>query len=214
MTAKATGLPFTFEMLCATREQERLMLAYSSALRQIGIDAQVRMIDSAQYQRRSTSFDFDMMQASWGSSLSPGNEQNFRWSAASADQDGSYNYAGVKSEGVDAMIAAMLKAGHARGVRLGRPRARPAFAFGPLWHPALLRAQAMDRGVVAFAPAARLDALRGEARNLVGGRREKHGSEPAIRRALKKLWPICHSGWAADTQGAYRFGKVNACAKR
>jgi peptide/nickel transport system substrate-binding protein len=110
MTAKAGGLPFTFEMLCATREQQRLMLSYASALRQIGIDAQVRMIDSAQFQRRSTSFDFDVMLASWGSSLSPGNEQSFRWSAASADGEGSYNYAGVKSAGVDAMIAAMLNA--------------------------------------------------------------------------------------------------------
>lgn len=110
MTAKATGLPFTFEMLCATREQERLMLAYASALRQVGIDAEVRMIDSAQFQRRATTFDFDMMQASWGSSLSPGNEQNFRWSSESADQEGSFNYAGVKSKGVDAMIAAMLSA--------------------------------------------------------------------------------------------------------
>jgi peptide/nickel transport system substrate-binding protein len=110
MTAKATGVPFSFEMICTTREQERLMLAYSSALRQIGVDAQVRLIDSAQFQRRATSFDFDMMQASWGSSLSPGNEQSFRWAAASADEEGSFNYAGVKSAGVDAMIAAMLKA--------------------------------------------------------------------------------------------------------
>ena len=110
MTSKATGLPFTFEMLCATREQERIMLAYSSALRQIGIDAQVRLIDSAQYQRRSTSFDFDMMQATWGSSLSPGNEQSFRWSRESASDEGSFNFAGVQSAGSDAMIAAMLTA--------------------------------------------------------------------------------------------------------
>src|SRR5208282_5518537 len=61
MTSKATGLPLTFEMLCATRDQERLMLAYSAALRQIGVDARIRMIDSAQFQRRSTNFDFDMM---------------------------------------------------------------------------------------------------------------------------------------------------------
>jgi peptide/nickel transport system substrate-binding protein len=86
------------------------MLAYAAALRQIGIGVQVRMIDSAQFQRRSTSFDFDVMPASWGSSLSPGNEQSFRWSAASADEEGSYNFAGVKSKGVDAMIAAMLNA--------------------------------------------------------------------------------------------------------
>jgi peptide/nickel transport system substrate-binding protein len=110
MTGKATGQPFTFEMLCATHEQERLMLAYSRFLRQIGITAQVRLIDSAQYQRRSTSFDFDMMQTNWSSSLSPGNEQSFRWSRESASQEGSFNYAGVQSEGADAMIAAMLAA--------------------------------------------------------------------------------------------------------
>ena len=110
MTSKATGRPFTFEMLCATHEQERLMLAYSRFLRQIGITAQVRLIDSAQYQRRSTSFDFDMMQTNWSSSLSPGNEQSFRWSRESASQEGSFNYAGVRSGGADAMIAAMLAA--------------------------------------------------------------------------------------------------------
>ncbi len=110
MTSKATGQPFTFEMLCATHEQERLTLAYSRFLRQIGITAQVRLINSAQFQRRSTSFDFDMMQTSWSSSLSPGNEQSFRWSRESASQEGSFNYAGVQSAGADAMIAAMLAA--------------------------------------------------------------------------------------------------------
>ncbi len=110
MVAKATGQPFAFEMLCVTREQQRLLLAYASELRQIGVAAQVRRIDSAQFQRRGTSFDFDMMPVVWASSLSPGNEQSFRWSAASADEEGSFNYAGVKSAGVDAMIAALLNA--------------------------------------------------------------------------------------------------------
>src|SRR5271167_3931001 len=86
------------------------MLAYAGALRQVGIGAQIRIVDSAQYQRRSTSFDFDMMQATWASSLSPGNEQSFRWSAASASQEGSFNYAGVESEGADAAITVMLQA--------------------------------------------------------------------------------------------------------
>jgi peptide/nickel transport system substrate-binding protein len=110
MTGKATGLPFSFELLCVSREQERLMMAYSGELRQIGIDARVRMVDSSQFQRRLTAFDFDMIQTSWPSSLSPGNEQNFRWSAASASQEGSFNYPGVHSEAADAMIAAMLAA--------------------------------------------------------------------------------------------------------
>jgi peptide/nickel transport system substrate-binding protein len=111
MTSKAAGLPLSFEMVCATREQERLMLAYASALRQIGVEARVRFVDSAQYQRLSTNFDFDMMQTAWYSSLSPGNEQSFRWSRASASETGSFNYAGVQNDGADAMIAAMLSAG-------------------------------------------------------------------------------------------------------
>ncbi len=110
MTNKATGAPLTFEMLCASREQERLMLSYSRSLAQIGINVSIRLVDPAQYQRRITAFDFDMMQANWQSSLSPGNEQNFRWSQESAGQEGSLNYAGVKSPGADAMIAAMLSA--------------------------------------------------------------------------------------------------------
>jgi len=110
MTAKATGLPFSFEMLCVTREQERLMMAFADELRQIGVDARVRMVDSSEFQRVITAFDFDMIQTAWYSSLSPGNEQNFRWSAASASQEGSFNYPGVRSKGADAMIAAMLSA--------------------------------------------------------------------------------------------------------
>ncbi len=110
MTSKATGEPFTFEIICASHEQERLLLSYSRSLASIGIDAQIRLINSAQYQRRSTSFDFDMMQATWASSLSPGNEQSFRWSRESASEEGSWNYAGVQSAGADAMIAAMVAA--------------------------------------------------------------------------------------------------------
>ncbi len=110
MTNTTTGQPLSFEMTCASLEQERLMLAYSRFLRQIGIVASVRLVDSAQFQRRATSFDFDMIQATWASSLSPGNEQSFRWSQASASQDGSFNYAGVQNPAADAMIAAMLSA--------------------------------------------------------------------------------------------------------
>ncbi len=110
MVKTATGEPVALEMMCLKRDQERLLLAYARSLAQIGITARVRLVDSAQYQRRLTSFDFDMVPASWASSLSPGNEQNFRWSRQAAGEDGSFNYPGVSSEGVDAAIAAMLTA--------------------------------------------------------------------------------------------------------
>ncbi len=106
----ATGEPFEFEILAATRGQERLLLTYARALKQVGIEARIRQVDSAQYQRRKQTYDFDMIQYFWPVSLSPGNEQSFRWGSEAAVTEGSFNYPGVKSAGVDAMIEAMLKA--------------------------------------------------------------------------------------------------------
>ncbi|MGE3527839.1 MAG: extracellular solute-binding protein [Methyloceanibacter sp.] len=107
---EATGEPFTFEILAVTRAQERLLLTFARALKQVGIEARIRQIDSAQYQRRKQTYDFDMIQYFWPVSLSPGNEQSFRWGSEAAATEGSFNYAGVKSPGVDAMIEALLKA--------------------------------------------------------------------------------------------------------
>src|SRR5262249_45992340 len=106
----ATGEPFQFEILAATRAQERLLVTYAAALKQVGIDARIRQVDSAQYQRRKQTYDFDMIQYYWPVSLSPGNEQSFRWGREAAGPEGSFNYAGVKSKAVDAMIEAALKA--------------------------------------------------------------------------------------------------------
>jgi peptide/nickel transport system substrate-binding protein len=110
LVSVATGEPFQFEILAATRVQERLLLTYASALKQVGIDARIRQIDSAQYQRRKQTYDFDMIQYFWPVSLSPGNEQSFRWGSEAAVTEGSFNYPGVKSAAVDATIEAMLKA--------------------------------------------------------------------------------------------------------
>lgn len=110
LAGTATGTPLTFEILAATASQERLLGAYVGDLAKIGIAARIRVVDSAQYQSRLKDYDFDMIQFTWPSSLSPGNEQLFRWSSAVADQPGSYNYAGVKNPAADAMIAAMLAA--------------------------------------------------------------------------------------------------------
>jgi peptide/nickel transport system substrate-binding protein len=106
----ASGRPFAFEILTTTRDQERLALAFVRSLKRAGINAQVRSVDSTQFERRRIGFDFDMMQYRWEQSLSPGNEQLFYWGSAAATEEGSRNYMGVKSKAVDAMIAAMLSA--------------------------------------------------------------------------------------------------------
>ena len=57
-------------------------LAYQRTLDRIGIKATIRSVDAAQFQQRRQTFDFDMIRMTWTASLSPGNEQNFRWSQA------------------------------------------------------------------------------------------------------------------------------------
>lgn len=106
----ANGVQFGFEILVASPEDERIALTFARNLERLGIDARIRNVDSSQYQQRRQTYDFDMIFNFWSASLSPGNEQSFYWGGDSADTDGTRNYMGVKSEAVDAMIAAMLEA--------------------------------------------------------------------------------------------------------
>lgn len=103
--------PLTFEILARNSIQEALLLSFARSLEPVGITARVRVVDSAQYQDRLNNYDFDMIQYTWNSSLSPGNEQLFRWSAAAGKVKGSYNVAGVDNPAAEAMIKAMLAAG-------------------------------------------------------------------------------------------------------
>jgi peptide/nickel transport system substrate-binding protein len=107
-----TGAPFRFEILLE-QGGARLQAAadiYVQALRRLGVAARVNTVDSAQYVERTNAFDFDMTYMARALSLSPGTEQWLYWGSAAADQPGSRNWAGVKSDAVDAMINALLTA--------------------------------------------------------------------------------------------------------
>ena len=119
---RASGRLFSFEIMVANRDQERLALAFARDLKRAGIVAQVRVVDAVQYERRALTYDFDMMQYWWDQSLSPGNEQSFYWGSAAADAPGTRNYMGVRSPAIDAMIAAMLAA-HGRDAFVSAVRA-------------------------------------------------------------------------------------------
>jgi peptide/nickel transport system substrate-binding protein len=107
---RASGRPLAFEILVSNKDQERVAIAFAQNLKLAGIAARIRLVDAVQYEQRRITFDFDMIQSRWEQSLSPGNEQAFYWGAASADEQGSRNYMGVRSKAIDAMIAAMLEA--------------------------------------------------------------------------------------------------------
>ncbi len=104
----AKGEPFEVEFLLVSPAFERIVLPYIRNLKRIGIRATVRTVDSAQYERRVKSFDFDIIVGGWGQSLSPGNEQRNYWGSAAADRPGSRNLAGIKDPAVDWLIEQII----------------------------------------------------------------------------------------------------------
>jgi microcin C transport system substrate-binding protein len=99
-----TGTQFALELLDEDPTYERIMLFYKPSLERLGIAVSVRTIDPTQYENRLRSWDFDVVVASWGESLSPGNEQRERWSSQAADVAGSRNIVGIKNPAVDKLI--------------------------------------------------------------------------------------------------------------
>ena len=104
------GNPFHFEILLTAPAFERIVLPYKKNLARLGIDIDVRVVDTAQYLNRVRKFDFDMVVWSFGQSLSPGNEQRYYWHSEVADIPGSRNFAGIKSPVVDALVEKIIHA--------------------------------------------------------------------------------------------------------
>ena len=105
-----TNMPVAFEIMLSDPIEEKVALTWAQALKRLGITANIRTIDSAQYQSRLAAFDYDVTANKWFNSLSPGNEQMYFWGSAAADQKGSRNYAGVRNPVVDALAAALPNA--------------------------------------------------------------------------------------------------------
>ena len=98
------GEQLRVEFLVEDPATERFVLFYKPSLERLGIAATVRVVDSAQYENRLRQWDFDIIVASWGESLSPGNEQRGFWGSQAADQPGSRNLIGIKNPAVDKLI--------------------------------------------------------------------------------------------------------------
>lgn len=106
----AAGAPFEFEILLGASTNERISNVYAESLKKLGIAANVRLVDSAQYQARLNEYDYDMVIRRWALSLSPGNEQRFYWGRDGVTTPGTRNYMGVDNPAVEAAIDALLSA--------------------------------------------------------------------------------------------------------
>ena len=149
LTEVSSGRVMRFEMLLVSPDFERLVLPFKQNLERLGVQMDVRTVDTAQYQKRQDDFDFDMLVAVIGQSLSPGNEQRDFWSSAKADEPGSRNLAGIKDPVVDALVDLVISAPDRESL-VNRTRALDrVLLWGhyviPNWHIRVFRVASWDK---------------------------------------------------------------------
>jgi microcin C transport system substrate-binding protein len=104
------GKVLTVEILSFESGFERIILPYIANLKRVGINASLRMVDPAQYERRMKAFDFDLAIERYGLRLTPGIELKGYWGSEAAGMDGSFNLSGIKDPVVDALIDKVVEA--------------------------------------------------------------------------------------------------------
>ncbi|RWX72442.1 extracellular solute-binding protein [Mesorhizobium sp. M2A.F.Ca.ET.039.01.1.1] len=92
-------------------DDETFVQVYSpwvANMKAIGIDASIRLVDSAQYQLRQSTFDFDLLSAAFNFSATPTRDDlEIFFHSRSAAVSGSRNLSGIANPAVDALIDAV-----------------------------------------------------------------------------------------------------------
>ncbi len=104
------GKKLTVEILSFEEGFDRIIIPYLNNLKSIGVNASLRRVDPAQYERRMKAFDFDLTTQRYALRLTPGVEIKTYWGSEAAGLDGSFNLAGIKDPVVDALIAKVIEA--------------------------------------------------------------------------------------------------------
>ena len=100
----ASGAPMTIEFMIDTPLFERIIAPYVANLKRLGIEASIRIVDSAQFMSRVQTYDYDVMISRFTMRRTPGVEHRNFWGSAAADSPGGNNLAGVREPAVDALI--------------------------------------------------------------------------------------------------------------
>ena len=98
------GRQLGLEMMYASPDAEQYLSPFSRMLAQIGIDARLRLVDSAQWRERVETFDFDAVHVFVPMSDTPGAELNDAFGSEFAMIGGSLNVGGVASPAIDRLI--------------------------------------------------------------------------------------------------------------
>jgi microcin C transport system substrate-binding protein len=106
----AKGEQMKLEILNFEPAFERVTAPFIKNLQLLGIDASMRMVDPAQYQRRLKTFDFDITTERYTMRNTPGVELRSYFGSDAAKMDGSLNLAGISDPAVDALVERVIAA--------------------------------------------------------------------------------------------------------
>ncbi len=104
------GELFNFEIILVQKGFERIVAPFARNLSKLGIEVKYRTVDTALYQRRTDTYDFDMVVSGFGQSQSPGNELMGMFHSSSAHKEGTNNLIGIDDPVVDALVEKVIYA--------------------------------------------------------------------------------------------------------
>lgn len=134
----AAGQPFSVEILIDSPSFERIVGPYLKNLKAIGIDATMRRVDAAQYERRLKDFDFDLTTQRYALRLTPGIELKTFWGSDAAKTNGSFNLAGIADpvldQLIDHIVTAKSRAELVTATRAADRVLRAGYYWVPQWY--------------------------------------------------------------------------------
>lgn len=131
----AKGEVLDAEFLIFEPSFEPVLGNYLKNLRALGIDANIRRVDPAQYERRVKAFDFDIVVRRYVMALTPGPELRAYLGSQAASTEGSLNLSGVADPVLDALIERVLDARSRRDLVTATRALDRVYRAGHYWVP-------------------------------------------------------------------------------
>ena len=99
------GEQLSLEFLIRSPTFERILGKFVASLKQLGVDATIRLVDPAQFTKRLDTYDFDICGMAFRFGATPSSESMEQFfGSANVDREGNRNFAGIKDPAVDELI--------------------------------------------------------------------------------------------------------------
>ncbi len=129
------GKELSIEFLIFSPTFERIITPFIKNLKLLGIPANIRRVDPAQYQERLKSFDFDITTRRYIMPLTPGIQLRNYWTSSVANVKGSNNLSGIQDPVIDALTEKVIAAKNRKELNIAARALDRVLRAGHYWIP-------------------------------------------------------------------------------